>query len=110
MLAFVCHFDGEEWFILIHGETRAKAKWNFIKWNPFSLDAWDSWNLVRTKRLSECDDKPFTWQNAKDAGFEYTTDEISDGTDDPEHFIPEEFFPNDCNCSICQPPLWKPQN
>ena len=94
MLAYIARFECEEWCALIHGETRGKAKANFMRWEP-SGSGFYFWNNIRLLRLPGQDDKPFTYDNAKAAGFEYIT---GDGDD----FDGPEYFSNFCNCELCK--------
>ena len=93
MLAFVAQFKNSEWVTLIHGKTRGKAKYNFMRWNP---DVWidnSMWNEIRLRRLPGLDDKPITFENAKAAGFEYSYDDFD---------FESNLFINDCRCEICK--------
>jgi hypothetical protein len=98
MLAFVALFDGAEWCDLIHGENRGKAKYRFMRVNPVGYDP-DLWNEIRLRRLPGQDDKPFTYENARAAGFQYNYGE--DDNIDGE-FLPPEEFTSSCDCEICE--------
>lgn len=97
ILAFVVRFEGEDWCTLIHGETRGKAKARFM--DAWSLEAKD-WNSIRMRRLPGQDDKPFTHEIAKAAGFSYSTGEEDENGDDIT-CGPEEFT-HDCYCELCR--------
>ena len=91
MKAYIAHFEGEDWFMLVHGETREKAKSNFLKWNP---SGWESvYPDIRLTRLPGQDDLPFTFENADKAGFHYCQE---DGETVDTEFI------NDCQCELCK--------
>jgi hypothetical protein len=87
MLAFVGTFREEEWCTLIHGETRGKAKSRFERCNPGGGRYTD----IQLRKLPGQDDLPFTFLNAKAAGFEYENEDET---------IPG--FINDCDCPICR--------
>jgi hypothetical protein len=92
MKAYLAHFEGEDWVMLVHGETRGKAKYNFLRWNPGDSDA-SYYPEIRMNRLPGQDDKPFTFENADKAGFNYFEE---DGE------TVDTFFINDCRCIICK--------
>jgi len=50
---------------------------------------------MRAKRIPGLDNKPITYQNAKDAGFQYWDDDAGD-------CLLPEFFNNDCRCELCK--------
>jgi len=91
-------FYADEYCALFHAETRGKAKLRMIE-NYGDND----FLAYRAKRLPGLDDKPITYQNAKDAGFEYTQD-------DSEILAPESEFINDCRCDICKAENFREQN
>ena len=81
---------------LVHAETAGKAK---------SQACWDldcEFMDVNAARLSGLDDKPITFQNAKEAGFQYTDDEGINDEDEDEYFLDEKYFTNSCTCEICK--------
>ena len=98
MLAYIGQFRDDEWCSLIHGETRGKAKLRFLECTCGMGN--DEFTEIRLRRLPGLDNKPITYQNAKDAGFEYSSMEFDENGDeiynDPEHFI------NDCDCPVCR--------
>ena len=96
MLAYVAKYDNEEWSILVHGETRGKAKFQFVRCEPSGNYDSSMWNEIRLRRLPRQDDKPFTYENSKAAGFEYWYDEESD------IILPEDDFINFCDCPVCR--------
>jgi hypothetical protein len=95
LLAYVAEFKDEGWVMLVHAETRNKAKWNFLRWNPSGYD-WESYIYVRLRRLPKADNIPFTFESAAAAGFWYSEEE--DGKEEPS---PENFI-NDCQCPLCK--------
>lgn len=80
-----------DWCSLVHAETRGKA----IVQVRLYVDNWNEFTDFRAIRLPGLDNNPITYQDAKDAGFEYLND---DGTP-----ISENDFTNDCRCNICIP-------
>ncbi len=95
MLAFVGSIEGEEWVIPIHGETRGKAKANFMKWEPTGMLDRSDFVFIRLTRLPAMDDLPFTPENLDSkTTFHY---EGEDG--EP---ISNANFTNDCRCTICK--------
>lgn len=95
LLAYIAKFEGEEWVTLVHGATRAKAKYRFLRVNPSSFGGGDYVD-IRLTRLPGQDDKPFTYDNANVAGFRYDFDE--------DHPLPEEtgWSETDCDCELCR--------
>jgi hypothetical protein len=81
--------SGDEWTTLIHADTAGKAK--AIAMRAFDYDDYISFSA---RRFPEMDDKPFTYQATKDAGFDYWDD-------CGKSIEPEEFY-NDCPCEICR--------
>jgi hypothetical protein len=95
MRAYIAYLFNDDWQMLVHGETRGKAKSNFIKWNPESSDD-DMWVLIRLRRLPEWDDKPFTdCQEMRQLFTPYEYNDKGDG-------IYNEPFTNDCLCELCR--------
>jgi hypothetical protein len=95
MKAYRAEFEDSGWCILVHGETRGKAKSRFMQVQP---DPWladtDYWNDIRLLRIPGLDNKPITFANTAAAEFFYVdseTDKILDAN---------EFF-NFCDCEIC---------
>ena len=80
-------YCGDEWVTLIHADTRGKAIANARQWIDNSAD----FIAFRATRFPEMDDRKFTYQDCKDAGFEYDRDD--DG---------KPYFWNDCSCDICE--------
>ena len=80
---------GDEWCSLVHAQTRGQAIQRIREW----VDPGDSFLDFSARRLPGLDDKPITYQNAKEAGFEY------------EHGYgvgySENEFINDCHCELC---------
>ena len=93
MKAWIGKYSGEEWVMLVHGETKGKAKANFHAWNPDARQ-WNDFVEVRVRRIPALDNLPLTYDNARDAGFYYQDE---DGT--PLHVI---YWVNDCICEICK--------
>ncbi len=87
----------EEWVMLVHAETRGKAKTTVMGITGGDYNFTD----FSAKRIPGLDDKPITYQNAKEAGFQYTdlvgTEEI-----DEDGYLLEKYFINDCRCDICK--------
>lgn len=95
MKAYVARFDEEEWMMLIHGETRAKAKYRFLRCEPSGWADNSYWNSIRLSRLPEWDDKPFRDVPEIRNLFSYGDyDENGDEIQSP--------FINDCDCPICK--------
>jgi hypothetical protein len=92
MLAFIGFQEGEEWCMPVHGATRGKAKYNFMKWAPCVCDF--DFRLVRLRRMSALDDKPFTPENLNVADWHYV--------DEDGEPLSNANFINDCRCSVCQ--------
>lgn len=95
MNAYKASFDGEEWMTLIHGESREKAKYRFMRREPTGMADKSMWVDIRLTHLPEFDDKPFTDCDEVRALFmpsEYTDD--GEGICDP--------FVNDCDCELCR--------
>jgi hypothetical protein len=88
MKAWIVYDTSEEWVSLFHADTSGKAKLRGLE--EYNLD---SFTDMRAKRLPELDNKPITYQNAKDAGFEY----LDDGGK-----LEAMYFFNDCRCEICE--------
>lgn len=94
MLAYIAKIEQEEWQMLIHGETRGKAKHQFCKDNPAGYYAFEIWNDIRLTRLPEFDNKPFIdCEETRRTFAPVDYDENGDG-------IFDEFI-NDCRCKIC---------
>jgi hypothetical protein len=89
MKAWIVYY-GDEWCTLVHADTRGKAKAQAIN-NVFEGDGFTEFSA---NRLPGLDDKPITYQNAKEAGFEYRDD--WDGNP-----LKAAEFINDCRCDIC---------
>ena len=95
--AYFAKFVNEDWGCLVHGETREKAKHRFMRIEPSGWAEHDWWTDIRLRRIPGLDDKPITYDSAKEAGFEYEEE-----ADDPMPLPPEEFY-NFCDCEICRP-------
>ena len=93
MKAWIGKYSGEGWVMLMHGETKGKAKANFHAWNPDARQRND-FVEVRVRRIPALDNLPFTYDNARDAGFYYQDE---DGT-----ALHEPYLINDCICEICK--------
>jgi hypothetical protein len=94
MKAYRAFLAEETWMMLVHGNKREQAKWNFVKWNPESADN-SFYPDIRLRRLPEWDDKPFT--DCEDIRALFYTDEY-DEKGDPLF----DRFVNDCHCELCQ--------
>ena len=92
--AWVAEYKGEDWVMLVHGKTAAKAKSNFHRWNPGDF-ADSDYIDIRVRRVPGFDGMPFTYEISKDTEFYYT---------DLDTGLPLEKwdFPNDCECEICK--------
>ena len=95
--AYVAEFEDSEWCMLVHGETRGKAKANFLHWNPGTDDP-DGYEMIRLRRLPGLDGLPFTFGNCARAGFYYEGEDGDPADHDPHNFV------NDCQCDVCNPP------
>jgi len=82
-------YCADEWTTLIHADTAGKAKAIVMRFFDY-----DEFIAFSARRLPQMDNRPFTYQDAKDAGFEYLDD-------CGEPIKPEEFI-NDCSCDICK--------
>lgn len=98
MLAYIVNFKDADWCTLIHGETRNKAKYRFMRCEPTGWHDSSMWTEIRLQRLPKQDDKPFTYEIAGAAGFRYGTDTYDENGNEIEH---PEWFSNDCDCEIC---------
>jgi hypothetical protein len=87
---------GDDICTLVHADTRGKAKLLGMS----ILDG-DDFLFARALRAPGLDDKPITYQNAKDAGFQYSDGGYSEDGDGDGHLLPE-LFTNDCHCDICK--------
>jgi hypothetical protein len=74
----------------MHADTEGKAKAAAMGY----VDDFSDFVDYRARRFPELDGKPFTYQNCKDAGFEYF--------DESGVSLPEKWFVNDCRCKICK--------
>jgi hypothetical protein len=92
MLAFIGFQEGEEWCMPVHGTTRGKAKYNFMKWAPCVCDF--DFRLVRLRRMPAMDNKPFTPENLNVADWHYVDEDVEP--------LSNANFINDCRCSVCQ--------
>jgi hypothetical protein len=90
MKAWIVSDRSDTWAGLFHAETEGKAKLKGLE--EYCLD---DYTEMRAKRIPGLDNKPITYQNSKDAGFQYWDDETGD------YLIPE-LFHNECRCSICR--------
>jgi hypothetical protein len=89
--------DGGDCCTLVHAETIGKAK--LKGQSALNVDYYD-YLYVRAKRIPGLDDKPITYQNAKDAGFQYI--DLYGGDSDEDGYLKPELFFNDCYCEICK--------
>lgn len=94
--AYRAEIEGEEWCILVHGETPGKAKRRFLRVCP---DPWlaspEYWTEIRLRRVRDFDDLPITWENYQESWFVYTDPETGEA-------IREDGFENWCDCPICR--------
>lgn len=96
MKAYLAWFDEEDWYMLVHGETRAQAKYNFLRWNPMDGDR-SSWVYIRLRREPSLDDLPFTPENLEKTGNYFITGEYNEAGDEIVTFD----IDNDCHCKVC---------
>jgi hypothetical protein len=96
MKAWIVSATSDEWVSLFHADTAGRAKLRGLE--EYNLDDFCE---MRAKRFPGMDDKPFTYQACKDAGFQYGTGGYSEDGDGDGHLLPE-LFNNDCRCSICK--------
>lgn len=89
MLAYYASLKNEDWYTVVHGETRGKAKQRFLRCEPSGEITRYDWNDIRLTRLPEWDNKPFH------QGIEYNQI-FSEGDD----YIGN--IPVDCDCPLCQ--------
>ena len=83
----------DEWCTLMHADTRGRAKELARRY----VDDWNEFTDMGARRLPELDDRPFTYEDCKNAGFEYA--EFEDPDDGSQA---KEAFTNDCPCDICK--------
>jgi len=95
MLAYIGRIEGQEWQILVHGQTRDKAKYQFVKDNPEGYTSWDIWNDIRLTRLPEWDNKPFV--DSPEIRQLFAASDYDENGDE----IYESFY-NDCSCELCR--------
>jgi hypothetical protein len=97
MKAWICSYYSEGGTILVHAETRGKARKRFHNLAySFSCDFLD----VRAIRFPELDDKPFTYENCSAAGFRYYGDGYND---DGDHiYITDDSLYLECACELCR--------
>jgi len=81
----------EEFCSLFHAETRGRAKLKIKECFGLSVDFID----ICATRLPALDDIPITYENAKEAKFEYFDQ-------DTGKKLAKEEFVNDCHCDICK--------
>jgi len=85
-------FCGDEYCTLIHADTAGKAKRIMMGLYGDETEFID----YRATRFPKMDDKKFTYEDCKEAGWEYL-----DGWDGGN--LKKEDFINDCPCNICTP-------
>ena len=96
MNAWVVSSRYEDYCVLVHSETRGKAK---------AAACWDiecEFTEVNARRLPGQDDKPFTYENAKEAGFRYTDEDGVYDHDQCESYLRPDEFTNYCTCDVCR--------
>jgi hypothetical protein len=87
MKAWIVSDISERWVSLFHAETQGKAKLRALE--EYNLDEFTDMRAIRMPKL---DDKPFTYFNCLEAGFQYE--------DEGLYLTPDEFI-NDCPCEVC---------
>lgn len=95
--AFIVNYVNGDYVSLVHAETRGKAKKRF---DQFYCEG--DFIDIRTRRIPELDNVPFTFENADKAGFHFI-----DGYDDDGNEIICNDFWCECNCVICRGELNK---
>lgn len=85
--------------VLVHAETIGKAKLA----GKSLLDG-DDYLEMHARRMKGLDNKPINYQNAKDAGFQYTDGGYSEDGDGDGYLLPE-LFHNYCHCENCHSEL-----
>ena len=94
MKAWIVYYE-DEWCSLVHAQTSGQAKAYIMN----RIDPGNGFICFRAIRLAGLDDKPITYTNALEAGFQYR-----DYPDNKSPYdFPEVYFVNDCNCRICKP-------
>ena len=91
MKAWIVYYE-DEWCSLVHEETSGKACAYIMN----KIDPGDGFICFHAIRIPGLDDKPVTYANALEAGFQYR-----DYFDEAD--IPDICFVNDCACEICEP-------
>lgn len=81
---------------LVHGETREKAKYRFLRCNPEGNTWHDLWPDIRLHRLPEWDDKPFV--DCSDIRMLFDNDDYDENGD----LRYDDPFVNDCDCELCK--------
>jgi hypothetical protein len=99
MKAYIARYYDSEWCMLVHGENVSEAKKNFYNWNPGFEEG--DYIDIRLIRLKLCDDKPFTFENAKNAGFHYVYEGYNGYDDNGDNIEYPDLFINDCRCEVC---------
>jgi hypothetical protein len=89
MKAWIVSDFSYEWVGLFHADTAGQAKLRALEEYGIDCDYID----MRARRFPKLDDRPFTYEDCKDAGFEYT---------DEGEPVNSETFRNDCPCDICK--------
>ena len=94
MKAYYAYIDGEEWGILVHGETRGKAKLRFYRCEPSGNVGREDWISIRLRRQPEWDNKVFEGKDFDEFFDPESYDDQGDG------IYPHQF--NECNCELCK--------
>jgi hypothetical protein len=95
MKAWKVSDTSDEWVGLFHAETAGKAKLLAMEWYGY-----DDYLEMRARRFPEMDDREFTYQDCKDAGFQYWDTDGDEG--DEDGYLLPQYFINDCPCDICK--------
>jgi hypothetical protein len=96
MKAYLATYDGAEWVTLIHGETREKAKYRFMRCEPSGWADKSMWVDIRLTRLPEWDNRPFV--DCSDIRMIFLPSDYDENGDG----IFDESFINDCDCELCK--------
>jgi hypothetical protein len=104
MKAYIATLEGEDWCILIHGETRGKAKARFLQCEPSGWHDSGTWNTIRLTRLPGQDDLPFTYENSQAAGFVFSDEVDFEMSTEITEQQRKANYSMDCNCPLCNKP------
>lgn len=95
MKAYCASYDGDEWVTYVHGETRGKAKYRFLRVDPSGSGSHSDWNYIRLQRVPLWDDIPFVKSDEYDRMF------TSDEQDEEGNPLYRFHISVDCDCELC---------